>query len=570
MYTLARLLLLASILCLCSLALLWPWLLIIPVVGLVRQKGSSLWGHGTARWCSHGEMSKAGMTQGNGVILGHVSERPRVMTAIGALLFSRDSRKACRDFLAAIRFMKPDQQLIRLPGKVPHFVCFAPSRSGKGASLIGPFLMTNTDSAFVMDPKLENAKLFAKHRRKMGHRVVVLDPDNILGDSDQLNPLDFIDKDSPHAMDDCKALAAAIVVQQPGGDRDPHWNMAARHFIGGIIAFVVCFCDKSIRNLSSVASILASPEKLQLAIERMSGSDLWEGQLAVWGDSLKHCKDKELNSVMSVTNNHLSFLHSPQVAKNVARSSFDPAGLRGKMTIFFGLSAIRMRTHAGLLRLWTTSVLQAVMRGPLGEKKLIHAIIDEAAGLGVQFEALNDLVDKGAGWGLRAQFYYQSQGQLKTAWPSDGGQTLLSNCAATYMALNDLQSAKEVSERLGDFTVALENTGRNSGTSATSGCHTSQSHSDGENRGWSQSKRRLLTPEEVMQLPQRTAITFIPSIPPVATTLVRWFETNLRPGWFRRGLTAVRVLLAALLVFGGSVLVALAVVQQGVSHEAFR
>ena len=48
---------------------------------------------------------------------------------------------------------------------------------------------------------------------------------------------------------------------------------------------------------------------------------------------------------------------------------------------------------------------------------------------------------------------------------------------------------------------------------------------------WQQSGRRLLKPEEVLALGARTAITFTPGIPPLRTTLVRYYEGGFHDGW---------------------------------------
>ena len=54
-----------------------------------------------------------------------------------------------------------------------------------------------------------NARLTAEHRRRVfGHRIVMLDPFKVVAkQSDTFNPLDFIDKDSPVAIDECRDLA---------------------------------------------------------------------------------------------------------------------------------------------------------------------------------------------------------------------------------------------------------------------------------------------------------------------------------------------------------------------------
>ena len=65
--------------------------------------------------------------------------------------------------------------------------------------------------------------------------------------------------------------------------------------------------------------------------------------------------------------------------------------------------------------------------------------------------------------------------------------------------------------------------------------------------------RKLLKPEEVLALDKRIAITFTPGVPPIWTTLVRYYEESLVGGgrdYVERFAAAVGVLFksAALLV----------------------
>src|SRR5437773_1867600 len=89
------------------------------------------------------------------------------------------------------------------------------------------------------------------------------------------------------------------------------------------------------------------------------------------------------------------------------------------------------RVLTNLNRMWIGSLLRAVVRGGLQEQNKVHFVLDEAASLG-HMEALDDAVDKYRGYGVRLQFYYQSLGQLKSCWPTDQGQTMLSNVSQLY------------------------------------------------------------------------------------------------------------------------------------------
>ena len=65
--------------------------------------------------------------------------------------------------------------LIAIPPK-RHCLSVAPTRSGKGVSLIIPNLLQYRGSSIVIDPKGENAWITAPARRAMGQKVFILDP----------------------------------------------------------------------------------------------------------------------------------------------------------------------------------------------------------------------------------------------------------------------------------------------------------------------------------------------------------------------------------------------------------
>src|SRR6185437_8181343 len=66
----------------------------------------------------------------------------------------------------------------------------------------------------------------------------------------------------------------------------------------------------------------------------------------------------------------------------------------------------------------------------------------------------------------------------------------------------------------------------------------------------------LLKPEEVMALPERIAISFMPGVPPIRTWLVRYYERDFRRGGIGRGLfgklsaTAAILFMALMLLLG--------------------
>jgi type IV secretion system protein VirD4 len=168
-------------------------------------------------------------------------------------------------------------------------------------------------------------------------------------------------------------------------------------------------------------------------------------------------------------------------------------------------------------------------------------ICDEAASLGANMSCIDDAIDKGRGYGISLVMVYQSLGQLATCFPKDNGQTLLSNVTQVYFGTNDNQTAEEESKRLGEHTVIVESGGTSRGTSKQSGDMGKPSHygrSTSTNANWNQQGRRLLKPEEVVNLDERLAISFVQGLPPVMTRLERYYEHRVgRPRF--QGIKAV-------------------------------
>lgn len=502
----------------------YGWLIIAVLLACaVLRKSSALSAFGTARWASAKDIPH--MMEGNGIILGTMPGKVSLLEGVLALLDKRlDHRQAVQKFLIACQRKQPSH-LVRL-SKAVHTAVFAPTGVGKGVSCVIPHLLTCPDSMVVIDFKGENARITADARRKMGHKVVLIDPFKVVTQSpDTFNPIEFIDKDSESAPDECRDMAEAMVTRT-GQEKEPHWNDSAETWIAAMTAMVVAFAEPQDKSLQSVRALLTNPDKMQAAIKLMCESDQWDGMLARMGFQLTHFKDKELASTLTTTNRFMRFLDTVAISDSTRTSSFNPSELiNGKMTVYLVLPPEHMRAQSSLLRLWIGSLLRAVVKGGLQDEHKVHFVLDEAASLG-HMAAVEDAVDKYRGYGVRLFFLYQSLGQLKKCWPEGQDQTLLSNVSQVFFGVNDSQTAEYVSNRLGEFTQVVTSGGTSNGRSyqvSTQGAD-NRSYSANANDNWQQHGRKLLKPEEVMSLPERVAITFTPGVPPISTWLVRYYE----------------------------------------------
>ena len=116
-----------------------------------------------------------------------------------------------------------------------HVLIMASTRSGKGVTLIIPHLLRYQGSAFVLDPKGENAKATGRQRAALNDKVHYLDPFGISGKpQSRFNPLSRFTPDNMEA--ESKALAAALFVV---GDRErDHWTAAGQQLLAAIILYV--------------------------------------------------------------------------------------------------------------------------------------------------------------------------------------------------------------------------------------------------------------------------------------------------------------------------------------------
>ncbi len=460
-----------------------PWFIAIFAIAVIavasKRSYTRLTAFGTARWASAEELSRAGMLGSNsGLILGRMDvPSPKLRAVIGLFNHRIKASVACEEFLAIFR-KSVEQPLVRLNNNAVHTAVFAPTGVGKGVSCVIPFLLTCEDSCVVLDLKDgELARITADTRRKMGNRVILVDPYNrVTQTPDTLNPLLSVDKNSPHAIDDCREIAAAMVDRKEEKGDGVHFLDNAESAIAAVSALIVQFADAENKSLQAVCDIVGNPQRWLKAIELMGGSDAWDGMLARMGGNLTHLKERELASTMTTISRFLTFLSTPAIAASTRSSSFDPSELlTHKSTVFLILPPERATALSPLLRLWIGSLLRGVIRGGLQERNKVHFICDEASLLG-KMNQISDALTIGRSFGIRMQLYYQDCGQLKKAWPDGADQTLMANCSQVFFGVNDNETAKYVSERLGEATIEV----RSHGVSTS---HTRQTSDDGRTTG---------------------------------------------------------------------------------------
>lgn len=288
----------------------------------------------------------------------------------------------------------------------------------------------------------------------------------------------------------------------------------------------------------------------------MQQSDACGGLIKRLGNLLTWYVDRELGSVLSTVQRHTAFLDSPKVAASTRRSSFDPLSVRHKpTTVYLVLPSDQLETLAPLQRMWIGGLLRAVTREGADERNPVLFLLDEAGTLG-RIKVLENAVSLVRGYGVRLWFIFQSMDQLTKCF-GDGAADFLNNFdTQQYLGVNTVQTAEEISKRIGDATVLVDSLNRTTSRSRPSG-HGGHGHESGQVSAstsvtTSEVARRLVKAEEVIRLPEDLAIVFHRNLPPIPCRLVRYYadpefqgrRAGTSPGLDLRGAVAGLAILA--------------------------
>ncbi|NTH66603.1 type IV secretory system conjugative DNA transfer family protein [Agrobacterium rhizogenes] len=403
-------------------------------------------------------------------------------------------------------------KLMRYDGPA-HLLTMAPTRTGKGVGTIIPNLLTADRSLICIDPKGENAKIAGRARQQFGP-VHVLDPFGVTGlASSAFNPLDTLDPASLDVAEDASTLADALVFDEPGMAGEAHWNEEAKALIAGLILKIVAVESPGRRNLATLREYLTlAPERFAALLKRMQDMDDVNGLVARAANRHLGKSDREAAGVLSAAQRHTHFLDSPRMSAVLGRSDFRFADLKHRnVSVFLVLPPDRLSTYSRWLRLLVTQSLTDMARDPAKPDTPVLYLLDEFAALG-HLAPVERAMGLMAGYGVQLWPILQDVHQLRATYGQRAG-TFLSNAGVLQVfGVNDHDSARLVSDLLGQETVVFQTMAR-ALDSEKSGISYSQQHT----------ARPLLTPDEVRNLPAHGQLLFLAGQRPIVAAKLAYY-----------------------------------------------
>lgn len=488
-----------------------------PIVALIAAMREVRSLHGEARFANASEIEKAGLFGNTGIIIGKLKNR----------------------FL-----MFPGMQFVLLA---------APTRSGKGVGIVVPNLLNFSESAVVLDVKLENFLITSKFRAQHGQAVYLFNPFSKDAQTHRYNPLGYISDDPRQRVTEILSIGYALY---PGAGKDSFFDDAARNLFLGLCLYL---CEtpalpRTIGELLRQSSGKGKPIKTYLQElvtarnfrEETSVDD--EGEevvtlvpIEVWDgeglpplsmecvDSLNRftsTSDNTLSSILASFNVPLTIWVSPIVDAATSANDFDVRDIRKKrMTVYIGIPANKLAEAELLINLFFSQLINLNTDDLLFAKPELKysclLLMDEFAAPG-----RIGIIDKSnaymAGYGLRLLTIIQSPGQIEAeprkGYGRESARTLITNhaCQIIYTP-REQKDANEYSEMLGTYTFKAKGSSRQLGGKAAGG--RSESESD--------QKRALLMPQELKEMSQRQQIISLENTKAIKCEKIAYFQDHV-------------------------------------------
>ncbi|MPZ40591.1 MAG: IncP-type conjugal transfer protein TraG [Rhizobiales bacterium] len=445
--------------------------------------------YGSARWATQKEIAAAGLFKPKGAFLGRVGN----------------------DYL---RHDGPE-----------HVMCFAPTRSGKGVGLVLPTLLSWTSSAVVHDIKGENWQLTAGWRSQFSH-CLLFDPTDVR--SARYNPLLEVRK-GPSEVRDAQNIADILVDPEGALERRNHWEKTSHALLVGVILHVLY--AEAEKTLSRVSAILADPAqsfektlRIMMATNHLGTVQAPKVHpvVAATARELLNKSENERSGVLSTAVSFLGLYRDPTIARNTEACDWRIADLvaaEKPVTLYLVVPPSDISRTKPLIRLILNQIgrrLTETLGAVQGEekKRTLLLMLDEFPALG-RLDFFESALAFMAGYGIRVYLIAQSLNQIAKAYGENNA--ILDNCHVRIaFAANDERTARRISDALGTATELRAQRNYAGHRLAPWLGHVMVSRQE--------TARALLTPGEVMQLPQDDAIVLVSGLAPIRAKKLRHYE----------------------------------------------
>ena len=382
-----------------------------------------------------------------------------------------------------------------------HLLTVAGSGAGKGLSTIVPNALAWNGPLVLHDPAGETLAIVRQHRESLGRKVRVISTG---ADTDGVNVLEFLDPATKHFWQDILSVVAWLEPSTEKKADESSFSGLAKNLCAALIAFVLTsdLVNDGERHLLTVRRLGASPRLKDLLTTMLRDKEAAHGAMAnaaglvlgVMGSDetfagvMMHFSD--LTAAVEGSDDILCGCVAPEKKFKLVDL------LDGETDLFICLPSDILSSIPQIPRILLGSLATSFLRRTSRVDHDTLLLIDEMPLLG-KMAVLRTIRDFGRKFGVYLWAIAQNLGQLEQAYGKEDLQSWLGTPEIVQIyGVGDIESAKMLSERCGDFTA--EQTSESKSRGRTEGRSGSSSSNSGQNvQG---TKAALITPDELMTM----------------------------------------------------------------------
>lgn len=460
---------------------------LIPLFLLMVKRQRALFGD--AKWATERDIKDAGLFSKDGIMVGEISG------SIG---------------------MKKKYLVL---GGATHVLMSAPTRSGKGVSIVVPNMLTWRDSVVVLDLKQENWDMTAGFRSAHGNKCYLLNfaPKNYK--THRWNPLYYVSSDKSFRINDVQKIGQMLFPNQQ--NEAPIWQASSRSLWLGLVLYLFESEDLPVTLGEVLRQITMGDERLAEIIEaRQQSANPLSDQCYLALQEYLDTPEKTRGSIRKSFTSALELFYNPVIDAATAGNDFDLRKLRKtRMSVYLAITPDDLGRLAPLINLFFQQVIDLnIQELPEQNPELKYQCLllpDEFTAMG-KVGVLSSSISYIAGYGLRMLPIIQSPAQIREVYGADASETFIENHSLQIIfAPKSGKVAKEISETLGTTTVT--NKSRSRQLPGFSGKMTrSESMSD--------TSRALLLPQEVKEIGKDSEILIMENCRPIKCKKITWYN----------------------------------------------
>lgn len=397
--------------------------------------------------------------------------------------------------------------------------------SYKTQSVVITNLFNETENSIVVtDPKGELYEKTAGIKVAQGYEVHVVNFANMLN-SDRYNPFDYIERDTQ-----AENVATKIVQSENKEGKKDVWFSTQRQLLKALILYVLNERHPDQRNLAGVTNVLQQYD-IETDKDRKNSEldhiflklDMKHPARRAYELGFKKAKGEMKASIISSLLATISKFTDEEVANFTSQSDFHLRDIGEKKIALYVIIPVMDDTYESFINLFFSQLFDELYKSASNNgahlKKEVDFILDEFVNLG-KFPKYEEFLATCRGYGIGVTTICQTLTQLQALYGREKAESILGNHAIKIClnSANDV-TAKYFSDLLGKATVKVE-----TGSESTSHSkETSTSKSD----SYSYTSRSLMTPDEIMRMPDTQSLIIFTNKRPIKAT--KAFQFKLFP-----------------------------------------